>query len=300
MPHHVHVSLPTIVLATLCVGGALRAEVELFDTREAFLARSAPNVSIEFEQPGIGDEHFPAGYQKHGLFISTSDTYLYLRHGQGPYPNSFLYGASLGDFMHIQLPPDTTAFGTNVTTFYTIQHGTVGVELSSGETRVIEVNGLWDGHGATPASSFLGVVSTEPLAWIRLEPLTNDDPRGYDSVVVDNLLVQTTYDGPPLCEVERDSCREELALCLSGPPVGDTDFDGELDATDDCPETPPGNVVDQAGCSIDEFCASFSGGSKAGRRSCELADWRNDEPLGSRDCRVTPKKQGQIPYCTRR
>lgn len=300
MALHVRVSLSAILLAVVLVGSALRAEVEFFDTREAFLARSSPNISIDFEQLGIDDEPFPAGYQRNGVLVSTSDTYLFLRHGKETYPNSFLYGADFGEFMQIQLPPGTTAFGANVTTFYTYHHGTVGVRLSSGETRVIEVNGLWDGQGATPVSSFIGVVSSEPLAWIRMEPLTNDDPRGYDSVVVDNLLVQTTYDGPSLCEVERDSCREELALCLSDPPVDDADFDGELDATDACPDTPSGKVVDQAGCSIDEFCGSFDVGDKTGRRGCELADWRNDEPLGSRDCRVTPKKRGQIPYCTRR
>ncbi len=38
--------------------------------------------------------------------------------------------------------------------------------------------------------------------------------------------------------------------------------DGEEDSTDACPDTPPGEAVDQAGCSLVQFCASVDPGAK--------------------------------------
>lgn len=281
--------LATVVLAACAVGVAARADVEFLDSREAFLARSAPTISIDFEdEEGSGDESFAGGYERDGVRIYTSESYLVLRHGSGIYPNNYLYGpSSLGEFMHVELPPGTSAFGANVTTFYTRNHGTVGVTLASGESRVIEVNGLWDGVGANPTSSFLGIVSSEPLTWIRLEALSNDDTRGfdYDAVVVDNLLVEIGGDGRSMCEVERDSCLEELEQCSDAAPP-DADGDGEADATDRCPDTTPGEPVDDGGCSLGQFCAGFESGGLRGLFGCALADWRNDEPFGARDCRV--------------
>ncbi len=81
--------------------------------------------------------------------------------------------------------------------------------------------------------------------------------------------------------VELEGTAAQLDACLARPVVVDQDLDGEADRTDACADTPPGAEVDQAGCSIAQFCAAAGGGTA----SCLWADWRNDEPLGDpRDC----------------
>lgn len=62
--------------------------------------------------------------------------------------------------------------------------------------------------------------------------------------------------------------------------LSDGDADGVLDTTDTCPATPAGQPVDLAGCSIDEFCGTFTQNA-----FCKAADWRNDDPTGQGDCR---------------
>jgi hypothetical protein len=78
--------------------------------------------------------------------------------------------------------------------------------------------------------------------------------------------------------------------------VLDQDGDGEADTTDRCPATPPGSAVDQAGCSIEEYCALFDAKTKRGRKNCLAANWRNDEPdmkKRSRDCEVDKGAKGR-------
>jgi hypothetical protein len=70
---------------------------------------------------------------------------------------------------------------------------------------------------------------------------------------------------------------------------GDADGDGESDVTDQCPATPPGELVDSDGCSLAQFCARFDASTRDGARICKKADWKNDEPLmksRERDCTV--------------
>lgn len=68
-------------------------------------------------------------------------------------------------------------------------------------------------------------------------------------------------------------------------PFSDVDGDGEHDRTDACPETPPGLAIDQAGCSLEQFCAALGAGPGPLRAICVSADWLNDEPLGpALDC----------------
>ncbi len=72
----------------------------------------------------------------------------------------------------------------------------------------------------------------------------------------------------------------------------DSDNDGRRDAEDACPDTPAGLAVDQSGCSLAQFCASFAVGTRSGQKACAKADWRNDEPLmrrGEVDCRFNKK-----------
>jgi trimeric autotransporter adhesin len=82
-------------------------------------------------------------------------------------------------------------------------------------------------------------------------------------------------------------CHEDLSECRADL-IPDGDGDGEVDTTDRCPETPPGEAVDDAGCSRAQFCAGFEVTTREGKRACRRADWRNDEPLllRSDDCAV--------------
>lgn len=73
------------------------------------------------------------------------------------------------------------------------------------------------------------------------------------------------------------------------PPISDQDEDGEVDPTDACPNTPSGQAVDQAGCSLEQFCNAIDATTAKGGQACKKADWQNDEPLmkGSEaDCKV--------------
>lgn len=77
------------------------------------------------------------------------------------------------------------------------------------------------------------------------------------------------------------TCVAALGVCedaLAALQAIDGDTDGVNDATDQCPGTPTGTLVDAQGCSPSEFCARWS------RRDCRQADWRNDEPRQARDC----------------
>ncbi|MCK6371484.1 MAG: thrombospondin type 3 repeat-containing protein [Gammaproteobacteria bacterium] len=70
-----------------------------------------------------------------------------------------------------------------------------------------------------------------------------------------------------------------LAACEAVPKAVDTDGDGEVDQTDSCPATLPGQAVDSAGCSQAQFCEQFSGTGVSAMMACRRSDWRNDEPL---------------------
>ena len=58
---------------------------------------------------------------------------------------------------------------------------------------------------------------------------------------------------------------------------------------DRCPNTPPGEIVDDGGCSLAQFCARSDASTLRGARECRKADWMNDEPLmrpRAADCQV--------------
>jgi hypothetical protein len=83
------------------------------------------------------------------------------------------------------------------------------------------------------------------------------------------------------CGADFDAISLELDECLARPSFLDADADGEHDDTDACPGTAGGAQVDEAGCSLEQFCASHSGV----RLACSHGDWLNDEPVGNaRDC----------------
>jgi len=91
----------------------------------------------------------------------------------------------------------------------------------------------------------------------------------------------------PQCRYDLGVAEEELAQCFAEPRFVDADRDGVHDGHDLCAQTPLGPVVvDDAGCSLAEFCAARGS-------DCERADWRNDEPKKPADCRrVGSKKRG--------
>ena len=126
---------------------------------------------------------------------------------------------------------------------------------------------------------------------------------------------QANRDGDPLGDAcdrypdnpdnERARCDEaianeatltaELQVCEARPAFVDADGDGEYDRTDLCPGTPPGEPVDSAGCSRDQFCAASSSGRGLGWVvRCLRLDWRNDEPDAflPGDCTVRPAPKG--------
>jgi hypothetical protein len=74
----------------------------------------------------------------------------------------------------------------------------------------------------------------------------------------------------------------------------DSDGDGEEDATDACANTPVGEDVNVAGCSLLQFCSAIDASTRLGRRACHVADWKNDGlPTGaSRDCKAVRDDQG--------
>jgi hypothetical protein len=60
--------------------------------------------------------------------------------------------------------------------------------------------------------------------------------------------------------------------------TADADDDTVPDQRDACGDTPAGQFVDAAGCSQAQFCAGVAVATKAGRKACKKADWKNDEP----------------------
>ena len=103
---------------------------------------------------------------------------------------------------------------------------------------------------------------------------------------------------PGACETELGVCRSDLAECLANPPISDADGDGEADATDRCVGTPAGAAVDDAGCSLGQFCAQFDPQTSDGKKACKRADWRNDEPADpDGDCRVAKDPRTRSEHC---
>ena len=75
--------------------------------------------------------------------------------------------------------------------------------------------------------------------------------------------------------------------CPDCPPsCADADGDGEVDATDRCPNTPPGEAVDDAGCSRAQWCRTITPATWRTRGDCRALDFLNDEPRNAKDCKV--------------
>jgi hypothetical protein len=88
------------------------------------------------------------------------------------------------------------------------------------------------------------------------------------------------------CFADLTQAEDDLAMCEAQPVLTDSDGDGEEDNTDACPDTPILAAVDQGGCSLEQFCATFDLSNGYGRASCNNADWRNNQQLGAHDCKA--------------
>lgn len=132
-------------------------------------------------------------------------------------------------------------------------------------------------------------------AWLPLRSFSKDGPDylvTFDAQRADAVrLTVTSASVPPTwlnvasvvysLEV-RDSTSSTCSVT-----VPDADGDGEADSTDACPQTPAEVAVDSGGCSQAQFCAGFDATTKRGARTCKVADWENDEPVGKpNDCTV--------------
>jgi hypothetical protein len=87
-------------------------------------------------------------------------------------------------------------------------------------------------------------------------------------------------------------CLEDLGTCQAS--LGDADGDGEVDATDRCPNTREDARVDRAGCTKAQFCRRVRVRDWVSAAGCVRSDWRNDEPLRSYpgDCRLRATDHG--------
>ena len=82
-------------------------------------------------------------------------------------------------------------------------------------------------------------------------------------------------------QCDADLAEAMVALAAA---TADADGDGVCDLDDDCPDTASGAAVDNAGCSLAQFCAMFDAATRDEKQICKQADWRNDEPvMRSRD-----------------
>jgi hypothetical protein len=157
---------------------------------------------------------------------------------------------------------------------------------------------------------FTGPINTHandgiPMRHARLALVRSGDQGA--EVHADNFRVYGSEIAPPppisclerlsALNAENQALTQELTLCEEQLGViPDEDGDGEADPTDRCPDTREGAAIDDAGCSVKQFCANVTSdsrrkGSKHGKLHCDWADWRNDETFvrHPKDCTNKPK-----------
>jgi hypothetical protein len=119
----------------------------------------------------------------------------------------------------------------------------------------------------------LGDVSGQYLVTAGLFP--SGQPTDEELEQCTTSLGQMTTD---LAQAMTDLADAQTALAVTS---SDVDADGVPDVRDGCAGTPGGAAVDSAGCSQAQFCGALPAGTKAERKACKKADWKNDEPLMS-------------------
>lgn len=180
----------------------------------------------------------------------------------------------------------------------TASTGTVTTGNASGDTQVgVDVGTLAIGASATIAFDVvvdsgidpaLGMVSNQGTVTGTDLSVQTDDPDlpGAADPTVTPIVVSMCAQDLATCQADLGTCQGDLQLCLTSPPFLDSDGDGEHDLTDACPGTPAGTAVDQAGCSLAQFCGGYVVAGSSRNSPCNQADWRNDEPLGAEDCKA--------------
>lgn len=143
-------------------------------------------------------------------------------------------------------------------------------------------------QGSASGSNIATVVTDDP-----------DTPEPNDPTVTEVAVNQceadlmscqedlTTAEGDlAMCVEDLSAVQEELTACQEGLGIvtEDTDEDGVPDVTDQCADTPAGTETDLLGCSLVQFCSMYDGGRRSSE--CNLADWKNDEPVAAHDCKV--------------
>ncbi len=180
--------------------------------------------------------------------------------------------------------------------------------VASGRFQVLDVGWQFDGGLARLAVDFEYHCENQPFALhgsVRFRSELASDPVDADGDGIPNAIddcpeaadsSQTDRDADGIgdaCDPYPDQadnvaqCIEDTASLLAL--TRDDDGDGEANPTDRCPTTPTGAAVDQAGCSLDEFCGAVTVRDAASAARCERSDWRGDEPhmrRRDRDCRV--------------
>ena len=111
-----------------------------------------------------------------------------------------------------------------------------------------------------------------------------DDGVGEDVFPNQGEVVTLNF---PVPSPELCMCLEDLNVCEEAltSSLADSDGDGTPDTIDQCPNTLPAVETDLLGCSQKQFCGNF-GGKGLRRLYCKAADWKNDEPLHAKDCRI--------------
>lgn len=118
------------------------------------------------------------------------------------------------------------------------------------------------------------------------DPFPNDPDNDLVQCLMDLEAVTADHDA---CHVELDATEEELttAVAALGEATADADSDGKRDQDDRCAGTATPTAIDDAGCSAAQFCGAIGVADRTGKKTCQKADWSNDEPLmkkSERDC----------------
>lgn len=211
-----------------------------------------------------------------------------------------------------ELSPGLALVAGSVTT----THGVVVEGNTPGDTRV-EIGAMDTSGGATTVVEFDALVlpQTENQGEFRLEsaPLVPGDwAQNYNSRRIPTDDPSTLPAGDPTrtpvacglasCEGELGECNDDLATCEAerealedqvaaleatlGEVMADPDADGLPALADSCPDSVPGEPVDDDGCTQAQFCARIDLSAPGGSNFCRHADWGGDEPLGNpHDCR---------------
>jgi len=159
--------------------------------------------------------------------------------------------------------------------YYAITGKFVGGDIRGVDTRVyVVVNG---------STQFAGAV----IGYEAEQPFALNDVYVAQGSYVDFVVV---WNGGGSSEASWTSLIGAIVETRALLTCGDDDGDGEVNGTDRCPGTPPGEVVDDSGCSRAQFCATFNATTTRGAKECRAADWKNDEPLlrakGNGNCTV--------------